>query len=276
VHVIRFIRDQLQGLVHNLEQEELVLEDPSLISSVGIYGSKDNEITHINKPLKKGCEIISLIDWDEEYFICAEFFIDERGFRGVKIYSKENYEPIKKKSKLKVNYCLKDKNCLIKVDEDLLGVCYSKEEIEYGIALVSFKTREEVTRYELPKFNLAKNIVVNNNNFIFVFCKELIDKDDNVIKVLKIEDKELMHSSNYIYEEFLNTFVFNSNNDNTKEKNKEKNNNNINNINTYNNYDQNDSIDEREMNTVISMVKLFNDTFVCLNRDNTINFYKVE
>ena len=276
VHVIRFIRDQLQGLVHNLEQEELVLEDPSLISSVGIYGSKDNEITHINKPLKKGCEIISLIDWDEDYFICAEFFIGERGFRGIKIYSKENYEPIKKKSKLKINYCLKDKKCLIKINEDLLGVCYTKEEIEYGISLVSFKTREEVTRYELPKFNLAKNILINNSNFIFVFCKELFDKDDNVIKVLKIEDKELIHSSNYIYEEFLNTFVFNNNNDNIKEKNKEKNNNNLNNINTFNNYDQNDSIDEREMNTVISMVKLFNDTFVCLSKDNTINFYKVE
>ena len=271
VHVIRFIRDQLQGLVHNLEQEELVLEDPSLISSVGIYGSKDNEITHINKPLKKGCEIIALIDWDEEYFICSEFFIGERGFRGIKIYSKENYEPIKKKCKLKINYCLKDKNCLIKINEDLLGVCYSKEEIEYGISLVSFKTREEVTRYEFPKFNLAKNILINNNNYIFVFCKELFDKDDNAIKVLKIEDKELIPSSNYIYEEFLNTFVYNNNN-NIKEKNKEKNNN----INTFNNYDQNDSIDEREMNTVISMIKLFNDTFVCLNRDNTINFYKVE
>ena len=59
-------------------------------------------------------------------------------------------------------------------------------------------------------------------------------------------------------------------------KEKEKNNNNLNNINTFNNYDQNDSIDEREMNTVISMVKLFNDTFVCLSKDNTINFYKVE
>ena len=42
------------------------------------------------------------------------------------------------------------------------------------------------------------------------------------------------------------------------------------------NYAQGEIIDEKEMNTVVSMVKLCNDTFVCLNRDNSINFYKVE
>ena len=283
VHVIRFIRDQLQGLVHNLEQEELVLEDPSLISSVGIYGSKDNEITHIIKPVKRGYEINALIDWDDEYFICAEFYIEKRDLKAIKIYSKETYEPIKKKNKLKAKYCMKDKNSLIKINDNLLGVCYTieeKEEIEYGISLISFKTRDEVSRYELPKFNLAKKICMNNHNYIFIFCKELLDKNDNAIKVLKIQDNELIQSSNYFYEDFLSTYIYNNNSLKDKEENKEKidniNLNENNNIYTINNYEQNDMIDEREMNCISSMVKLTNDTFVCLKRDNSINCYKVE
>ena len=44
----------------------------------------------------------------------------------------------------------------------------------------------------------------------------------------------------------------------------------------FNGFEQEDIYDEKEMNTVVSMIKLNNDTFVCLNRDNTINFYKVE
>ena len=277
VHVIRFIRDQLQGLVHNLEQEELVFEDPSLISSVGIYGSKDTEITHINKPMKKWTEIIALVDWNEEYFICAEFYIDKKDFKAVRIYSKETYEPIKKKSKLRAKYCMKDKNCLIKLSNDLLGVCYIRDDIEYGISLVSFKNRDEVTRYELPKFNCAKNILLKNSNYLFVFCKELFDKNDDVIKVLKIQDRELINSSNYFYEEFLNTYVYNNkkksclkdDENDIKEQNYDIN------INI-NNFEQGDMLDEKEMNTIVSMIKLNNDTFVCLNRDNTINFYKVE
>ena len=277
VHVIRFIRDQLQGLVHNLEQEELVLEDPSLISSVGIYGSKDTEITHINKSVKKWSEIIALIDWNEEFFICAEFYIDKRDFKAIKIYSKESYEPIRKKNKLKVKYCMKDKNCLIKISEDLLGVCYIKDDIEYGISLVSFRTREEVTRYELPKFNCAKNIFLNNSNYLFVFCREIFTKNDDAIKVMKIQDKELIPSSNYFFEEFLNTYVLNNNKNSQKkeEDDKEKNNEMSNEMN-FNGFEQDDIYDEKEMNTVVSMIKLNNDTFVCLNRDNTINFYKVE
>ena len=284
VHVIRFIRDQLQGLVHNLEQEELVLEDPSLISSVGIYGSKDNEITHIIKPVKRGYEINALIDWDNEFFICAEFYIEKKDLRAIKIYSKETYEPIKKKNKLKAKYCMKDKNSLIKINDNLLGVCYTideKEDIEYGISLISFRTRDEVSRYELPKFNLAKKISMNNYNYIFVFCKELYDRNDNAIKVLKIQDNELIQSSNYFYEEFLSTYIYNNNSlKDNEDENKEKidniNLNENNNIFTINNYDQNDIIDEREMNSIISMIKLTNDTFVCLKRDYSINCYKVE
>ena len=276
VHVIRFIRDQLQGLVHNLEQEELVLEDPSLVSSVGIYGSKDSEITHINKAIKKFSEIIALLDWNKDYFICAEFHIERREFKGLRIYSKENYEPIKKKYKFKVKYCLRDKNCLIKINEDLIGVCYVKDEIEYGVSIVSFKTKDEVTRYELPRFNCVKNILLNNNNYLFVFCKEIFNKNDDVIKVLKIQNKELIQSSNYFFEEFLNTYVYNNSKNILKDEIKDKNielNNEIN----LNNYEQEqDSFDEKEMNTIVSMIKLNNDTFVCLNKDNTINFYKVE
>ena len=264
--------------MHNLEQEELVLEDPSLISSVGIYGSKDTEITHINKPVKKWTEIVALIEWNEDYFICAEFFIDKKDFKAIKIYSKETYEPIKKKSKFKVKYCMQDKNCLIKINEDILGVCYIKEDIEYGISLVSFNTREEVTRYELPKFNCAKNILLKNNNYLFVFCKELFDKNDDAIKVFKIQNKELINSSNYFFEEFLNTYVYNNNKTKLKEEEddiKEPNRENDININI-NNISQGEIFDDKEMNTVLSMIKLNNDTFVCLNRDNTVNFYNVE
>ena len=158
-----------------------------------------------------------------------------------------------------------------------------KEDAEYGISLVNFKTRDEVSRYELPKFNLnlAKKINMSNNNYIFIFCKELFDKNDDSIKVLKIQDNELIHSSNYFYEEFLSTYIYNNKSLKEKEAENKDRNENINlnennNIYTINNFDQNDIIDEREMNCITSMVKLPNDTFVCLKRDNTINCYKVE
>ena len=206
----------------------------------------------------------------------------------MRIYSKENYEPVamKKKYKFKVKYCLRDKNCLFKINEDLIGVCYTRDEIEYGVSLVSFKTKEEVSRYELPRFNCVKNIKLNNNNFnnnnnfLFVFCKEIFNKNDDIIKVLKIQDKELIQSSNYFFEEFLNTYVCNNNNilkeNEIKEKEVEINTNEINiNLNKYE-QEREDSFEEKEMNTIVSMIKLNNDTFVCLNKDNTINFYKVE
>ena len=265
VHVIRFIRDQLQGLVHNLEQEELVLEDPSLVSTVGIYGSKDPEITHLNKIIKKKCEIISLLDWEGDYFICAEFFILQRDFRSVRIYSKETYEPIPKKSKLKVNYCMKSKNCLLKVNEDLVGVCYKKDGIEFGISLVSFKTREEVTRYELPEFNYIEKIFLDKKSYLFVFCKNYKNEKNDAIKVLNILDKELIESSNYYYEKLFNTYIINNN----KKKNKdEKNENEI--------IENNELNKEYDENNIYQMIKLKNDIFVCLNEDNKINFYKVE
>jgi hypothetical protein len=227
--------------------------------------------------VKKWSEIIALIDWNEEFFICAEFYIDKRDFKAIKIYSKESYEPIRKKNKLKVKYCMKDKNCLIKISEDLLGVCYIKDDIEYGISLVSFRTREEVTRYELPKFNCAKNIFLNDSNYLFVFCREVFTKNDDAIKVMKIQDKELIPSSNYFFEEFLNTYVLNNNkNSQKKEEDDKEKNNEISNEMNFNGFEQDDIYDEKEMNTVVSMIKLNNDTFVCLNRDNTINFYKVE
>ena len=164
---------------------------------------------------------------------------------------------------------------MIKINGDLIGVCYVKDEIEYGVSIVSFKTKDEVTRYELPRFNCVKNILLNNNNYLFVFCKEIFNKNDDVIKVLKIQNKELIQSSNYFFEEFLNTYVYNNKNilkDEIKDKNIE-----LNNEINLNNYEQEqDSFDEKEMNTIVSMIKLNNDTFVCLNKDNTINFYKVE
>ena len=78
----------------------------------------------------------------------------------------------------------------------------------------------------------------------------------------------------------MNTYVCNNINNNIlkeneiKEKDIEINTNEINiNLNKYE-QEREDSFEEKEMNTIISMIKLNNDTFVCLNKDNTINFYK--
>ena len=75
----------------------------------------------------------------------------------------------------------------------------------------------------------------------------------------------------------MNTYVLNNNkNSQKKEEDDKEKNNEISNEMNFNGFEQDDIYDEKEMNTVVSMIKLNNDTFVCLNRDNTINFYKVE
>ena len=286
VHVIRFIRDQLQGLVNNLQQEELVLEDPSLISSVGIYGSKDQEITHINKIVKNGHEICSLLDWDINYFICSEFHVQRKSFKYIRIYSSETYEPCGNNGKIKIKNCSRDKNALIKIDNDIFGVCYDIEKTIYGLSLVSFKTREEISKIEMPKFNLVKKIYFNKCNYLFVlldyFGKNNIDRD--MIKVYKIMDKELVDSSSYFFESLLNTYVYNKNNE-KKENNKIDNNNNeikceeekikdkeLKFMNIVNSFDQNNHYGKE----IVSMIKLKNNAFVFLNKSHCINFYKVE
>ena len=297
VHVIRFIRDQLQGLVNNLEQEELVLEDPSLISSLGIYGSKDPEITHINKIIKNGHEICALLDWDENFFICSEFSVLRKSFRCIRIYSSENYEPWGVNNKIKIKNCSRDKNALIKIDRDIFAVCYDKEKTVYGVSLVSFINREEITRIELPKFNMVKKINFNKNNYLFVLLDNLNQNvRQDFIKVLKVNDKELVDSSSYFFEPWINTYVYNknSNTDNNLVNNKNEeieidyeNGSNINNtqkdeeqkkdkelkfMNIVNSFEQNNHYGKE----IISMLKLKNNTFVCLNNSHCINFYKVE
>ncbi len=307
VHVIRFIRDQLQGLVNNLEQEELVLEDPSLISSVGIYGAKDPEIIHLNKIVKNGHEIVALLDWNQDYFICSEFSVVRKNFRCIRIYSSENYEPLNN-GKIKIKHCSRDKNALIKIDNDIFAVCYDIGKMIYGISLISFNTREEITRIELPRFNLAKKIYFNKSHYLFILLDDYDNKDINrdMIKVMKIVDKELVDSSSYFFETWLNTYVYNKNSNG---------NNNINNndigkkfdnriknkdnkikidvgkrleeeqekeneekvkelkfMNIINSFDQNNHNGKE----IISMLKLKNNTFVFLNKSHSINIYKVE
>ena len=294
-HVIRFIRDQLQGLVNNLEhEEELALEDPSLISSMGIYGSKDPEITHIHKNIKNGHEIYALLDWDENFFICSEFSIVRKTFKCIRIYSTENYEPWGTNNIIKIKNCSRDKNALIKIDNDIFAVCYDKEKTVYGISLVSFSTREEITKIELPKFCLVKKIHFNKSNYLFVFfdINKRKTSHQNLIKVLKIMDKELVDSSNYFFEPCLNTYVYNEKNNEDKnleneevnEKNEYKNeeNNVIENehlkdkeikfMNIVNSFEQNNHYGKK----IVSMIKLKNDIFVFLNKPYCINFYKVE
>ena len=295
VHVIRFIRDQLQGLVNNLEhEEELVLEDPSLISSMGIYGSKDPEITHINKIIKNGHEICALLDWDDNFFICSEFSVVRKTFKCIRIYSNENYEPWGTNNKIKIKNCSRDKNALIKIDDDIFAVCYDKEKTVYGISLVSFSTREEITKIELPKFCLVKKIHFNNNNYLFVFFDNNKRKasHQNLIKVLKIMDKELVDSSNYFFEPWLNTYVFNEKNNEDKKLENEEVNEESGYENEENNVVENELVKDKELRfmnivnsfeqnnhygkKIVSMIKLKNDIFVFLNKPYYINFYKVE
>ena len=298
VHVIRFIRDQLQGLVNNLEQEELVLEDPSLISSVGIYGSKDPEIIHLNKIIKNGHEICALLDWDENFFICSEFHAQRKTFKYIRIYSSETFEPCEINPKIKIKNCSRDKNALIKINKDIFGVCFDIEKTIYGLSLISFKTREEINIIELPKYNFVKKIYFNKNNYLFVlldyFNKN--NKNKDIIKVYKIIDKELVDSSSYFFEPWLNTYVYNNktekNFDYIKfEQNKTCE---INNENEkiMENYLEEETKQEKEfmfMNIVnsfeqnnhngkeiTSMIKLKNNSFVCLNKLNYINIYKVQ
>ena len=305
VHVIRFIRDQLQGLVNNLEQEELVLGDPSLISSAGIYGAKDPEIVHLNKIVKNGHEIVALLDWNQDYFICSEFSVQRKNFRCIRIYSSENYEPLNN-SKIKIKYCSRDKNALIKIDNDIFAVCYDIGKIIYGISLISFNTREEITRIELPRFNSIKKIYFNKSYYLFVLLDDYENKDSNkdMIKVMKIVDKELVDSSSYFFEPWLNTYVYKktSNSDNKEKKCEAKitknDNNKINNkikdvgkkleeqqqqeneekgkelkfMNIINSFDQNNHNGKE----ILSILKLKNNTFVFLNKSHSINYYKVE
>ena len=294
VHVIRFIKDQLQGLVNNLEhEEELVLEDPSLISSIGIYGSKDPEITHINKIIKNGHEICALLDWDDNFFICSEFSVVRKTFKCIRIYSNENYEPWGTNNKIKIKNCSRDKNALIKIDNDIFAVCYDNEKTIYGISLVSFRTREEITKIELPKFSLVKKVQFNKSNYLFVFFDNNKRKTihQNLIKVLKIMDKELVDSSNYFFEPWLNTYVQNENNEDKKLENekvneeidyKNEDNNAIENeyskdkelrfMNIVNSFEQNNHYGKK----IVSMIKLKNDIFVFLYKPFCINFYKVD
>ena len=290
VHVIRFIRDQLQGLVNNLQQEELVLEDPSLISSVGIYGSKDQEITHLNKIIKNGHEICALLDWDNNFFICSEFHVQRKSFKCIRIYSSETYEPCGNNSKIKIKNCSRDKDALIKIDNDIFGVCYDIDKTIYGLSLVSFKTREEISKIEMPKFNLIKKIYFNKYVYLFVlldyFSKNNINYD--MIKVFKIIDKELIESSSYYFESWLNTYVYNNNSEKKNENDDIGNdigNDNENKLeeerkkdkeykfmNIVNSFEQNNHYGKE----IVSMIKLKNNSFVFLNKSHCINIYKVE
>ena len=295
VHVIHFIRDQLQGLVNNLEQEELMLEDPFLINNAGIYGPKDPEIIHLNKTIKNGHEICSILEWNSEFFICSEFHIQKKSFKCIRIYSTETYEPVLLNCKIKIKNCSKDKNALIKIDNNLFGVCYyekNKDQFLYGLSLVSFQTREEVSRIEMPKYNFVKKINLNKCNYLFVLLENFENTNNNnqdLIKIYKIDDKELIDDSSYFYDQWLNTYVYNK----SKEIKKNVNYIDIDDVYKDINLESNLEADkDKELkffnivnsfelnnhygNEIISMIKLKNNTFACLNKSHHINFYKIE
>ena len=288
IHFIRYIRDQLRGLVNNLEQQRINLENESLITSMGIYGSKFSKITHINKVIKNGVEIRALLDWDENYFICSEFNIHRKSFKQLRIYSNQNYEPWGLNNTIKIKDCSRDKNALIKIDNDIFAVCYGHAKINCGISLVSFRTREEVSRIELPNFNLAKKVYMNKSNYLFVLLEDCDKKNINqeFIKVLKIYDQELVDSSSYFFEPWMNTYVYNKNNcfDNNFKNN--ENDNNINDdldfnpkkdkglqcMNIFNSFEDSNHYEKE----ISSMIQLKNNTFVLMNKSGCINFYQVD
>ena len=286
IHFIRYIRDQLRGLVNNLDQQRLTLENKSLISSIGIYGSKFSKITHINKVIENRVEVRALLDWDENYFICSEFHIQRKSFKRLRVYSNQNYEPWGLNHTIKIKDCSRDKNALIKINDDILAVCYDHEKTNYGISLISFRTREEVSRFELPKFNLVKKVNMNKSNYLFVLL-ENCDKNNfnqDFIKVLKIYDQELVESSSYFFEPWMNTYVYNKNNcsDNKFKINE----NNINDdldinqkrdkglqfMNIFNSIEDSNHYEKE----IVSMIQLKNNTFVLMNKFDFINFYQVD
>jgi hypothetical protein len=286
--LIRFIREQLRGLVNNLDQQRLALENSSLISSMGIYGSKFSKITHINKVIKNGVEIRALLDWDENYFICSEFHIQRKSFKHLRIYSNQTYEPWGLNSTIKIKDCSRDKKALIKIDNDIFAVCYGQTNPRYGISLISFRTREEVSRIELPKFNLVKKVNMNKSSYLFVLL-ENYDKNyfnQDFIKVLKINDQELVDSSSYFYEPWMNTYVYNKNNysENKFKTNENDNNNNddldfsqkkdkgLQFMNIFNSFEDGNHYEKE----IVSMIQLKNNTFVLMNKFDCINFYQVD
>ena len=123
-----------------------------------------------------------------------------------------------------------------------------------------------------------------------------------MIKVLKIIDKELVDSSSYFFDSWLNSYVYNKNNEKELEskimiEDNNDNDNDSDNIanekeinvesklqdeknkdrelqfyNIVNSFEQNNHYG----NEIISMIKLKNNTIACLNKSNSINFYKIE
>ena len=288
IYFIRYIRDQLRGLVNNLEQQRLNLENSSLITSMGIYGSKFSKITHINKVIKNGIEIRALLDWDENYFICSEFHIQRKSFKYLRIYSNQNYEPWGLDNTIKIKDCSRDKNALVKIDNDIFAVCYGQEKINYGISLISFRTREEVSRIELPKFYLMKKVNMNKSNYLFLLLENCDKKNINqdFIKVLKICDQELIDSSSYFFEPWMNTYVYNKNNCSDNNFKTNENDNNINDdldfypkkdkglqcMNIFNSFEDSNHYEKE----ITSMIQLKNNTFVLMHKSGCINFYQVD
>ena len=112
--------------------------------------------------------------------------------------------------------------------------------------------------------------------------KILINNQD-LIKVYKIDDKELIDDSSYFFDQWLNTYVYNKskeikknvnsidleedNKDLEVDKDKE-----LKFFNIVNSFELNNHYG----NEIISMIKLKNNTFACLNKSHHINFYKIE
>ena len=109
-----------------------------------------------------------------------------------------------------------------------------------------------------------------------------------MIKVFKIIDKELIESSSYYFESWLNTYVYNNNSEKKNENDDIGNdigNDNENKLeeerkkdkeykfmNIVNSFEQNNHYGKE----IVSMIKLKNNSFVFLNKSHCINIYKVE
>ena len=268
-NAIRFIRNQLQGLVANLEQEELVYTDSPQMTNGIFYGPKDVEVIHINKIVKNNNEIISMIEWDKNNYIAAEFSIQRKNFQLIQIYSSENFEPTNEI--IKINLCSKYKNCLMKINNELVGVCFDINRGIFGISLVLFKTKEEITRIILPKYNLARKINFFSQDYLFVALSQESKKNNNnreLIKLFKIKKHEIEENCSYKFDAVLDTLtLYKKDEDKIIKEDSTYKLLDILNSNNQNNHSKNE---------IISMVKLSDNSFVCAMKSHSINFYKIE
>ena len=155
----------------------------------------------INHKIEMKNKIISLLKWDEKYFICEESNLSD--FKSIKIYSliysfTEQYILIDN-GHIKIKNCSNDKNTLIKINKEILGVCNKN-----GISLVSFKYKEVIAYLEF-NIPILYNIFSNNDNYLILGFKNNEFKLKN--DFLRIIDIKNMEYIDFYYNPIIKQFI---------------------------------------------------------------------